>query len=73
MNKGTRTLESWMMLNGKDGDVFYTHKTDRAITAIATYYNRKVYTERVILVHGFRDKPSVKPITRVTLLPIKKL
>jgi hypothetical protein len=71
MPKGTRTLESWMMLNGKDGDIFYTHKKDRAITAIATYYNRRVYTERVILVNGFRDKPSVMPLTKVTLIPIK--
>ena len=36
--KSQRTLESWMMVNGRDGDFFYTHKKDRAITAIATYY-----------------------------------
>jgi hypothetical protein len=73
MNKGTRTLESWMLVNGKDGDVFYTHKKDKDITALGTYYNRRIYTERLILVDNCKDKPGVKPITKVTLLPIKKL
>jgi hypothetical protein len=72
MPKGTNTLESWMMVNGKDGTVFYTHKKDKDITAIASYYTRKVHTERLVLVSNTKDNPQVKTITKVTLLPIKK-
>jgi hypothetical protein len=72
MRKGTSTIESWMMVNGKDGDHFYTHKKDKDITAIASYYTRKVHTERLIIIDGHKDKPSAYSLTRVTLLPIKK-
>lgn len=68
----TTTLESWIIINGKDGDSFYTNKKDKDITALASYYNRKVHTERLVVIDGLKDNPTAKPITRVTLLPLKK-
>lgn len=50
MSKGQSTIESWAMVNGKQGDVFYTDKHDGSITAIASYYKRKVITERLITI-----------------------
>lgn len=71
MPRGINTLESWMMVNGKDGDTFYTHKKDKDITAIASYYKRKVNTERLILVSNSKDKPEANAVTKVTLLTTK--
>lgn len=67
MRKGQHTIESWVMANGKSGDIFYTHKKDKDITAIATYYKREVLTERVIIVQGTWSNPSSFPLIKVTL------
>ena len=61
-------MESWMIANGKSGDHFYSDKMDRAITASATYYNRKIVTERLITITTGGKEPIAKYITKVTLL-----
>jgi hypothetical protein len=66
------TIESLSLKYGKDMSVFYTHKKDKDITALAGYYMRKVHTERLVLVGGAKDKPKASTITKVTILPIKK-
>jgi len=53
---------------GKKDSVFYTTKEDRYITAIAGYYNKKVKTERLIVVGGTKVKPTATPISKVTIL-----
>ena len=63
-----RTLESWMMANGNPGVHFYTDKQDRHLTAISTYYNRKIRTERLITVTTGGKEPESKYITKVFLL-----
>lgn len=62
------TIESWSMLNGKTGDHFYSEKMDRHLTAIATYYSRKIKTERLVLVSMDRETPVARSLTKVTLL-----
>ena len=62
-----RTLESWMLLNGKAGDAFYTEKTDKDMTARATYYNRQIKTERIIAVKRDVSIPTCILITRIIL------
>lgn len=62
------TLESWMLVNGKRGDVFYTDKEDRIISASAHYYKRDVSTERVVVVSINAVDPTAKRITKVTIL-----
>jgi hypothetical protein len=42
---GQYTIESWMMANGKLGEVFYSEKMDRHLTAIATHHKRKIQTD----------------------------
>ena len=48
--RGQFTLESWMMVNGKAGDVFYSEKKDRHLTSISTHYKRQITTERLVVV-----------------------
>lgn len=62
------TMESWMMVNGKPGDHFYSDKIDRHLTAIANYYQRRIVTERVIAVSMGKKSAESKYITKVTIL-----
>lgn len=64
----TYTLESWMIVNGKKGDIFYSHKMDRHLTAISTHRGRKISTERLLVITSAKSKPSACYITKVTLL-----
>ena len=68
MANKTQALESLALLNGKVMQVFYTHKKDKDITALATYYSRKVNTERLIVLEGTKDKPKANTITKVTII-----
>lgn len=67
--KGTLTsMESWMIANGKEGQVFYSEKKDRHLTAIATHHNRRIITERLITVTTGKEIPIANNLTKVTLL-----
>lgn len=66
--KGQSTMESWMIVNGKAGQHFYSDKMDRHLTAIFTYHQRKIVTERLITVTTGGKDPKSKYITKVTLL-----
>ena len=66
--KGQSTAESWMIANGKAGEHFYSDKMDRHLTALSTYYQRKIATERLITVTTGGKKPLSKYITKATLL-----
>lgn len=65
--KGQSTMESWMILNGKVGDEFYSKKVDRHLTAIATHHNRKITTERLLVVTTGGKTPKAEYITKVKL------
>lgn len=56
------------MANGKAEESFLSYKPAKDITTIATAYNRKVKTEKLVAVKGQGDFPEVFPITKVTLL-----
>lgn len=66
--KKQRTLESWMMVNGKAGQVFYSEKKDKHLTALSVHYERKIITERLIAVTTGKEVPSASNLTKVTLL-----
>jgi hypothetical protein len=66
--KGQRTMESFMIANGKAGEHFYSDKMDRHLTAIATHHQRKIITERLIIITTAKKEPISKYITKVTLL-----
>lgn len=66
--KRQSTMESWMIANGKAEQHFYSDKMDRHLTAIATYYKRKIVTERLITITTGGKEPKSKYITKVTLL-----
>jgi hypothetical protein len=62
-----RNVVSFMIVNGKKGDTFYTHKKNKDVTAIASYYDREVTTTRVINLEGNFNKPIVKTLTKVII------
>ena len=66
--KGPISMESWMILNGKPGEVFYTEKSDRYLTAVSRYYNKKINTERVVMVTRSKLNPEATSVTKVTIL-----
>lgn len=61
------TMESWMIANGKKGDVFYSEKRDAHLTSISKYYKRKIITQNMIAVIGGKV-PELKKIIKVTIL-----
>lgn len=69
-NKLTRpsTLEGWFMIFGKKGEIFYSIKKDKDLQAFATYYQRKISTERLTAVTSAKEIPTCHSITKVTLL-----
>jgi hypothetical protein len=65
-NRTPRALESIALKALKAGQVFYTHKKDKDITAIAGYYKRKVKTERLFVIDP--QSGDTQKVVRVTLL-----
>lgn len=61
-------MESWMIANGKKGEVFYSEKLDRHLTAISSHHKRKISTERLITITTGGKNPQAKYIIKVTLL-----
>lgn len=66
--KRPSTLEGWFMMFGKKGQIFYSPKKDKDIQVFASYYKRKVSTERLVAVTTGKEIPVAKSITKVTLL-----
>jgi len=64
--KGQRTLESIAMNTLKKGQSFFTTKQDKDITAISSYYNKRVKTERVFVLNPQTGKAS--KIVKVTII-----
>lgn len=61
-----RTVESIGLMNLKKGQSFYTNKQDKDITAIASYYEKKVRTERLIVINPQTGKTN--RVVKVTLV-----
>lgn len=68
MANKTSTFESLVLLRGEPDSVFYTHKKDKDVTALATYYERSVRTERLVVISGSKDRPVASTITKVTII-----
>ena len=50
MGRRKTSVESIALENLKQGESFFTTKQDKDITAISSYYGKKVSTERLITV-----------------------
>ena len=66
MGRRKTSVESIALSNLKQGESFYTEKQDKDITAISSYYNKKVSTERLITVNP--STAEAKKIVKVTIL-----
>ena len=61
-------MESWMIVNAKSGEQFYSDREDRYLTALSSYHKRKILTERLITITTGGKELKSKYITKVTLL-----
>ena len=61
-----RTVESIALNTLSKGRCFYTHKQDKDITAIASYYKKKIKTERLMVVNP--QNCTIHKLTKVTIL-----
>lgn len=64
--KGQRTVESIALTTLKRGKSFFTTKADKDITAISSYYKKRVKTERVFVLNPQTGK--VQKVVKVTLI-----
>lgn len=61
-----KTIESFAMTYYQPGAIFYSHKQDKDITAIANYYNRKIKTERMVALDS--NHTRIESLTKITFL-----
>lgn len=66
--KRLRSIDSYVVANGKSGDFFFSKKDDKGLTAIASAHKRKIQTERVVLISGSMSEPKMETMTKCTLL-----
>lgn len=59
------SYEAILLTSLKQNDIFYTDKTDRNMTGIATFYKISIKTQRCFIVNP--DTLETKQITRVTI------
>lgn len=60
------SVETISLLNLKIGQSFYTEKQDKDITAVASYYNKKVSTERLFVLNP--QSGVTNRVVKVTIL-----
>lgn len=66
--RNVTTPESLMLVHAKAGSIFYSHKPDKDLTALAGYYNREILTQKRIVLSGTMGVPLAEPIVKVTIL-----
>lgn len=64
------TIERLFFKEAPEGTVFYTEKLDRQITALSNHYNRRVTTQKILLVEPSPIEPTCKNLVKVTLGPM---
>lgn len=62
-----RTVETFAMRNYKTGDVFYSHKQDKHLTAISAHEGVKIKTERMVAIDSEKHS-RIEFITKITIL-----
>lgn len=67
MARNISTIETFAMRNYKSGQVFYSHKEDKHLTAIASHEKCKIKTERMIAIDSEKHK-RIEFITKITIL-----
>lgn len=65
---GPRSAETWFIINGKPGEVLYTTKADKIITAASVTYKRPLTTERILAISYTNNKREIIDLTKITLL-----
>jgi len=65
-HSSARAVESIALQTLKAGQIFYTHKQDKDITAIASYYQKKVKTDRLFTIDP--QSGQTERVVRVTIL-----
>lgn len=66
MGNIVKSYESLLLTTLKKGKIFFTYKGDKDMTAISSYYGKKIKTERLLVISQHTGK--VEKITKVTML-----
>jgi hypothetical protein len=66
--KTFENYESWAMENAKEGASIVSYKPTNTLTASANYYNRKIETQRIVIVEGSITEPIAVAATKITFL-----
>lgn len=66
MGNKIQSLESILLTTLKRKKHFFTHKTDKDMTALASYYKKKIKTEKMLAINQHSGK--VQKIIKVTIL-----
>ena len=59
-------MEGKLIRDGKSGESFFTYKDDKIMTGLATYYQKKIVTERYTAIDKATNK-KLEHITKVTI------
>lgn len=62
----TYTDLATFFIKGKKGDTIFSEKNDNHITALASYYKRKVSTERIIALSAIKQNRVIYYLTKIT-------
>jgi hypothetical protein len=71
MGRHVSSLEGFMIVNGKEGDTFYSKRDARFIMTVAAYYKRNVKTAKVLTIHDNGTVVKTEHATQVTLLSFR--
>jgi hypothetical protein len=66
------SAETHMIREGESGSTFFTKKSNKDLTSIASYYNRNISCEKLTVIKTGGEVPVSEYILRVTLLDFKK-
>jgi hypothetical protein len=62
-------VENKIIIEGSEGQVFYSLKPVGQLTSLSSHHKRKIKTEKVLILESYvKDNPKVITATKVTLL-----
>jgi hypothetical protein len=72
MGRSLSSLEGFMIVNGKEGEQFYTRKDSRFVTTLCNYYKRRVNTAKCVVTYEDGTNIRSEYVVLVTLGKFKK-
>lgn len=68
MARKMKHLESFMLSTADAGESFISNRSTNVLTGLADYYNRKITTEKMIVISAFKKELSTEFMTKVVII-----